>query len=77
VVKRLWEYIKAHNLQDPSDKRVIILDSRLQGLFPGMTVSSDHFKEGAGCRIEARPLFDTVCEYVRDEQGDQQALLDS
>ncbi|KAK8958008.1 hypothetical protein KSP39_PZI000215 [Platanthera zijinensis] len=33
VVKRLWHYIKGNNLQDPSDKRIIICDARLKELF--------------------------------------------
>ncbi|XP_057500372.1 upstream activation factor subunit spp27-like isoform X2 [Actinidia eriantha] len=44
VVKRIWEYIKQNNLQDPSDKRRIICDEKLRGLFDvdtfhGFTVS--------------------------------------
>ena len=30
MVKRVWEYIKAHNLQDPKDKRVIVADAALK-----------------------------------------------
>ncbi|CAE5967796.1 unnamed protein product [Arabidopsis arenosa] len=33
VVKRLWEYIKQNDLQDPSDKRRIICDEKLKELF--------------------------------------------
>ncbi|KAM7264616.1 hypothetical protein ACFE04_002299 [Oxalis oulophora] len=44
VVKRMWAYIKLHNLQDPSDKRMIICDEKLKKLFDvesftGFTVS--------------------------------------
>ncbi|EFN60104.1 hypothetical protein CHLNCDRAFT_49597 [Chlorella variabilis] len=35
VVKRLWEYIKEHGLQDPKDKRTIIFDDKLKTLFTG------------------------------------------
>lgn len=42
VVKRLWEYIKAHELQDPKNKRRIILDDKLKKIFPGK--STDMFK---------------------------------
>ena len=34
VVKLLWVYIKANNLQNPSDKRKIILDEKLKAIFP-------------------------------------------
>ncbi|KAL2528433.1 SWIB complex BAF60b domain-containing protein [Forsythia ovata] len=33
VVKRIWDYIKQNNLQDPSDKRQIICDEKLKELF--------------------------------------------
>jgi len=33
VVKGLWAYIKEHNLQNPDDKREIILDERMKSLF--------------------------------------------
>ncbi|KAK9053216.1 hypothetical protein SSX86_029848 [Deinandra increscens subsp. villosa] len=51
VVKRIWDYIKQNNLQDPSDKRQILCDDKLKELFDvetfnGFTVSkllSTHF----------------------------------
>ncbi|XP_052625370.1 upstream activation factor subunit spp27 isoform X1 [Lactuca sativa] len=33
VVKRIWDYIKKNNLQDPSDKRRILCDENLKELF--------------------------------------------
>jgi DNA topoisomerase-3 len=33
VVKKIWDYIKAHNLQDPADKRSIRADGKLQAVF--------------------------------------------
>ncbi len=33
VVKRLWAYIKANNLQNPADRREILLDDALQLIF--------------------------------------------
>jgi len=33
VVKGLWAYIKANNLQNPEDKREIILDDKMKSLF--------------------------------------------
>ena len=33
VVSKLWEYIKARDLQNPSDKREILCDGKLQNVF--------------------------------------------
>ena len=35
VVKKLWVYIKAHNLQDPKNKRNINADEDLKKVFGG------------------------------------------
>lgn len=35
ITKKLWEYIKKHNLQDPANKRDIIADDKLKALFGG------------------------------------------
>ena len=35
VVKKLWEYIKANNLQNPANKRNILADDKLKPLFGG------------------------------------------
>ncbi|KAK8270670.1 hypothetical protein E1A91_D11G213700v1 [Gossypium mustelinum] len=33
VIKRMWDYIKENNLQDPADKRKVICDEKLKELF--------------------------------------------
>ena len=33
VVKKLWEHIKANELQDPSDKRQILCDEKMYAVF--------------------------------------------
>ncbi|KAK3320128.1 hypothetical protein B0T19DRAFT_282264 [Cercophora scortea] len=33
VVKKLWEYIKGNMLQDPTDKRQILCDEKMQAIF--------------------------------------------
>lgn len=38
VVKKLWEYIKKHNLQDPKNKRNINADGNLKKVFDGKEV---------------------------------------
>ena len=35
VTKRIWDYIKANNLQDPNDKRTIKADAKLKKVFDG------------------------------------------
>ncbi|MBI4093911.1 hypothetical protein HY417_03020, partial [Candidatus Kaiserbacteria bacterium] len=35
VVKKLWEYIKENNLQNPQNKRNIIADAKLKVVFGG------------------------------------------
>jgi len=38
VVKKLWEYIKKNNLQDPANKRNINADAALKKVFAGKEV---------------------------------------
>jgi chromatin remodeling complex protein RSC6 len=33
VVKKMWDYIKANNLQNPANKREIISDAKLKPIF--------------------------------------------
>jgi upstream activation factor subunit UAF30 len=35
VVKKMWEYIKKHDLQNPANKRNILADEKLKKLFDG------------------------------------------
>ena len=35
VIKKLWEYIKKNNLQNPSNKRNILADDKLKTIFGG------------------------------------------
>ncbi len=35
VVKKLWEYIKRDNLQNPANKRNILADDKLKAIFGG------------------------------------------
>ncbi len=35
VVKKLWEYIKKHDLQNPANKRNILADENLKAIFGG------------------------------------------
>ncbi len=33
VVAKMWDYIRANNLQKPTDKRVILADDKLKAVF--------------------------------------------
>ncbi|MGL4541453.1 MAG: SWIB/MDM2 domain-containing protein [Polymorphobacter sp.] len=33
VVSKVWDYIRANNLQNPADKREILADAKLQAVF--------------------------------------------
>jgi chromatin remodeling complex protein RSC6 len=35
VVKKVWDYIKANNLQNPANKREIVADAKLKPVFGG------------------------------------------
>jgi len=35
VTKRVWDYIRENNLQDPKDKRTIRADAKLKAIFDG------------------------------------------
>ena len=35
VVSKVWEYIKANNLQNPENKREILADDKLRAVFEG------------------------------------------
>ena len=35
ITKKIWDYIKAHNLQDPNNKRMIKADDKLKAVFGG------------------------------------------
>ncbi|MDP3645950.1 MAG: SWIB/MDM2 domain-containing protein [bacterium] len=35
VVKKMWEYIKKNNLQNPANKRNILADDKLRKIFAG------------------------------------------
>jgi len=50
VVSKVWDYIKANNLQNPENKREILADAKLQAVFSGkdkvsMFEMNKHFAE--------------------------------
>jgi upstream activation factor subunit UAF30 len=51
IVKSLWEYIHEHNLQNPSDKREIILDDALKKVFKCETFTMFTMNKYIGAHI--------------------------
>ena len=39
ITKRIWAYIKSHNLQNPSNKREILADEKLERVFGVKTIN--------------------------------------
>ncbi|KAF5460225.1 hypothetical protein F2P56_020108 [Juglans regia] len=35
AIKKVWEYVKLHNLQNPANKREIFCDEKLKSIFAG------------------------------------------
>lgn len=57
VVKKMWEYIKAHNLQNPKDRRKIDLDDALAKLFkPPLTMFNMNKQLSRHCKTDDRPV---------------------
>ena len=57
VVKRLWAYIKENDLQNPKDKRKIVLDDKLSKLFkPPLTMFTINKQLSRHCKVQGEPL---------------------
>lgn len=39
ITKRIWDYLKKHNLQNPANKREILADDKLEHVFGVKSVS--------------------------------------
>ena len=52
VMKKLWDYIKANNLQDPNDKRTILADDKLKPVFGADSVGMFKLAGIAGGHLE-------------------------
>ena len=69
IVKKLWEYIKANNLQDPTDKRFIISDNKLRKVF-GIDRFSG-FSMSKMLNEHLTKLDGTSCEKERTEEEEK------
>lgn len=67
VVKRLWEYIKEHQLQDPEDKRRIFCDAKLQAIFKKTSVGMFEMNRLLGSHLAKEgDLVDGLTELKRE-----------
>ncbi|KAL7666888.1 Uncharacterized protein ABC855_g550 [[Candida] zeylanoides] len=73
VVKKLWEYIKEHQLQNPSDKRVIICDNLLRDLFKKKSVGAFEMNKLLSKHIFPLSEAAQVEQDRRSETEDKQA----
>ena len=60
LTKKLWEYVRKHELQDPKDKRSIRADEKLLAVFDGKKVVS-MFEMTKYSRSELRDVFPSGC----------------
>jgi upstream activation factor subunit UAF30 len=61
LVKLLWRYIKQHDLQDPSDKRYIDCDEKLQKAFAG------------NARVSAFSMSKFLAPHLLSDEGDEES----
>lgn len=72
VVKGLWEYIKEHELQNPDDKREILLDDRMRALFHTDRFDMFQMNKYVSTHIHPFPPLDLTKKPKRknDDDGD-------
>ncbi|KAF7561403.1 hypothetical protein G7046_g2736 [Stylonectria norvegica] len=58
VVKKLWEHIKANDLQDPADRRQILCDVKMQAVFKQAKVDMFRMNKDIGSHLY--PVEDSV-----------------
>ncbi|KAL7118907.1 hypothetical protein ACP275_02G030200 [Erythranthe tilingii] len=78
VVKKLWEYIREHNLQNPKDRRKILCDDALHQIFRVKSV--DMFKMNKALSKHIWPLDEVVttspCTPAKSSQRKRQSKQD-
>ena len=70
VVKGLWDYIKEHNLQNPEDKREILLDAKMQSLFGTDRFDMFQMNKYVSTHIHPYPPLDLTSTPKRKKEGD-------
>jgi len=54
AVKRLWDYVKAHDLQNPQNRREILADDKLKQLFGKNKISMFEVGRGVNEHLSGR-----------------------
>lgn len=60
VVKRIWDYIKSKNLQNPEDKREIICDDRMKTIFGVDRIGMFKMNKQLGEYVILPPIYASV-----------------
>lgn len=71
-MKALWTYIKAHNLQDPDNKRTIVCDEALKRVFEVDQMSMFEMNKLLGKHFLGKAEVDPAAEpgTAGDNEGD-------
>ena len=71
VVKKLWEYIKANDLQDPKDRRKILLDDKMKTIFPGKSVTMFTMQKHLSKHVFTADESESEEEEESEEEADE------
>jgi len=69
IVSRLWEYIKKHDLQDKTNKRMINCDTLLQAVFRKPQVSMFEMAGLIGSHVQSKPHADSPLAQPKAKAG--------
>lgn len=61
IVKRLWNYIKSNQLQDPADRRFILCDEKLKSIFQKDRVNSFGMNRDLSAHLTKKEQVELTC----------------
>ncbi|KAI9351702.1 SWIB/MDM2 domain-containing protein [Pilaira anomala] len=61
IVKRLWNYIKSNQLQDPADRRFILCDEKLKTIFQKDRVNSFGMNRDLSAHLTKKEQVELTC----------------
>ncbi|KAG7649065.1 SWIB domain [Arabidopsis thaliana x Arabidopsis arenosa] len=71
VVKKMWSYIREHDLQDPTNRRNILCDESLHSLFRVKTINMFQMNKALAKHIWALNDGDGCAKNVKEEDVDE------